>query len=76
MLLKNLTVTSVIISTPKLRTYSFGVYDANTLNSSVINSPGPIEYQSVVVVGYKPLVFIFKNSWGDDWGMHGYGYVG
>lgn len=29
----------------------------------------------VTLVGYNDKGFIFKNSWGTDWGDHGYGYI-
>ncbi len=29
----------------------------------------------VAIVGYNDFGFIFKNSWGSDWGDNGYGYI-
>jgi C1A family cysteine protease len=31
----------------------------------------------VLVIGYDidKKIFIFKNSWGEDWGNHGYGTI-
>ncbi len=29
----------------------------------------------VTIVGYNEKGFIFKNSWGEDWGEKGYGYI-
>jgi|GEM_PF-2716827 len=35
----------------------------------------PNSYHEVMIVGYRPDAFLIKNSWGDSWGQHGFGWV-
>ena len=54
----------------------------NNMRAALLNSQVPSYAHAVTLVGYRcpsgrleDTTFIFKNSWGPDWGANGYGFA-
>lgn len=68
--LKSQAVAVAIATGNNLQFYSNGTFTPQTISNKNIN-------HGVTLVGYNPTNgFLIKNSWGNLWGMGGYGYVG